>query len=147
LDTPGSGPVLTTSVQIPADALSYEEEDKKFARVTIAGIVLNDRGKPAATFKTGLEVRQRVRSEEATSTSNVIYNSPAALKPGIYQVRVAARDERSGLVGSALEWIVIPDLSTRQLSLSSLMVGLHSVDTNDERIQWSVDKNSRTTRG
>jgi VWFA-related protein len=140
LDTPASGPVLTTSVQVPADALSYDEEDKKPARVTIAGVILNDRGKPAATFKTGLEVRQRVRGDDATGASNVIYNSPAALKPGIYQVRVAARDERSGLVGSALEWIVIPDLSTRQLSLSSLMVGLQNVETNDERIQWSVDR-------
>ncbi|MFL6258062.1 MAG: hypothetical protein ACJ74T_23880 [Pyrinomonadaceae bacterium] len=34
------------------------------------------------------------------------------LKPGIYQVRVAARDERSGVLGSASQWVVIPDLST-----------------------------------
>jgi VWFA-related protein len=139
LDTPASGPVLTTSVQVPADALSYDEQNKKPARVTIAGIILNDQGKAAGSFKTGVEVRQRLR-DEATDASNVIYNSPAALKPGIYQVRVAAQDERSGLVGSAMEWIVIPDLSLRQLSLSSLMMGLQNVETSGERIQWSVDR-------
>ncbi|HEY8204869.1 MAG TPA: VWA domain-containing protein [Pyrinomonadaceae bacterium] len=140
LDTPASGPVLTTSVQVPADALSYDEENKKPARVTIAGIVLNDQGKAAATFKTGLEVRQRLRGDQATDASNVIYNNPASLKPGIYQVRVAARDERSGLLGSAMEWIVIPDLSMRQLSLSSLMMGLENIAASGERIQWSVDR-------
>ena len=140
LDTPASGPVLTTSVQVPADSLAYDEENKKPARLTIAGIVLNDQGKAAATFKTGLEVRQRLSGGQATDDSNVIYNNPAALKPGIYQVRVAARDEGSGLVGSAMEWIVIPDLSMRQLSLSSLIVGLQNVETTGERIQWSVDK-------
>jgi len=140
LDAPASGPMLTTSVQVPADVLAYDEENKKPARVTIAGIILNDHGKPVATFKTGLEVRQRLRSDEASDASNVIYNNPAALKPGIYQVRVAARDDRSGLVGSAMEWIVIPDLSMRQLSLSSLMVGLQNVEATGERIQWSVDR-------
>jgi VWFA-related protein len=139
LDTPVSGPVLTTSVQVPADSLAYDEEHKKPARVAIAGIVLNDQGKPAATFKTGVEVRQRLRGE-GSDASNVIYNSPTSLKPGIYQVRVAARDEGSGLVGSAMEWIVIPDLALRQLSLSSLMVGLESVATSGDRIQWSVDR-------
>jgi VWFA-related protein len=139
LDTPASGPVLTTSVQVPADALSYDEENKKPARVTIAGIILNDQGKAAGSFKTGLEVRERPRDEGADA-SNVIYNNPAALKPGIYQVRVAARDERSGLVGSAMEWIVIPDLTMRQLSLSSLMMGLQNVESTGERIQWSVDR-------
>ena len=140
LDTPASGSVLTTSVQVQADSLAYDEANKKPARVAIAGIVLNDQGKPAATFKTGVEVRQRLRGDEGSDASNVIYNSPASLKAGIYQVRVAARDEGSGLVGSAMEWIVIPDLAMRQLSLSSLMVGLESVATSGDRIQWSVDR-------
>ncbi|MFL6255413.1 MAG: hypothetical protein ACJ74T_10340, partial [Pyrinomonadaceae bacterium] len=64
------------------------------------------------------------------------------------QVRVAARDERSGVLGSASQWVVIPDLSTRQLSLSSLIVGLEGVGERGAEgghIQWSVDK--RFARG
>ena len=82
-------------------------------------------------------------SDDSRNASTVIYNYPSPLKPGIYQVRVAARDERSGTLGSAMQWIVIPDLSTRQLSLSRLIVGLESVtDKNLEsgHMQWSVDK-------
>ena len=56
---------------------------------------------------------------------------------------VAARDERSGLVGSAMQWIVIPDLSARRLSLSSLIVGLERLPDKGPvagHVQWSVDR-------
>ena len=36
---------------------------------------------------------------------------------------VAARDVKSGRSGSAIEWIEIPDLSSRRLALSSLLLG------------------------
>ena len=148
LDTPASGSVLTTSVQAPAESLSYGDEGKDPARLTIAGVVLNDQGKPAASFRTGLKVNPASASRSQGNASNVIYNYPAPLKPGIYQVRVAARDDASGLVGSAMQWIVIPDLASRQLSMSSLLVGLESVATNSvsaERIQWSVDRKFATS--
>jgi hypothetical protein len=39
-----------------------------------------------------------------------------------------------------MQWLVIPDLSQRQLALSSLIVGLESVGHNVERVQWSIDR-------
>jgi VWFA-related protein len=143
LDTPASGTVLTSSVQAPTEFLSYGVQDREPAQLTIAGVILNDQGKPAASFRTGLKVNPSSSNDSARNASTIIYNYPSPLKPGIYQVRAAARDERSGMLGSAMQWIVIPDLSTHQLSLSSLLVGLESVtDKNAEagRTQWSVDK-------
>ncbi|HEY0386701.1 MAG TPA: hypothetical protein VGC64_11845, partial [Pyrinomonadaceae bacterium] len=63
------------------------------------------------------------------------------------QVRVAARDERGGQVGSALQWIEIPDLAKHQLTLSSLLLGGTLVgDAKKEKpeqspqVQFSVDR-------
>jgi VWFA-related protein len=148
LDTPASGTVLTSSVQAPAELLSYGEQGAEPARLTLEGVVLDDQGKPAASFRTGLKVDPPRTGGGARNASAVIYNHPSPLKPGIYQVRVAARDERSGTLGSASQWVVIPDLSARQLSLSSLIVGLEDVaDKGPEgvRTQWSVDR--RFARG
>lgn len=149
LDIPSSGTVLTTSVQAFTEALSYGAQDREPAQLTLEGVVLDDQGKPAASFRTGLKVNPPSEADGARwRSSNVIYNHPSPLKPGIYQVRVAARDERSGVLGSAAQWVVIPDLSTRQLSLSSLIVGLEGVGDKGAgggRIQWSVDK--RFARG
>ena len=139
LDTPASGTVLTTSLQAPTALLSYGDQDKDPAQLSIAGVVLNDQGKPAANFKTGLKVNPPSSTDADQSASTVIYNNRSPLKPGIYQVRVAARDDRSGILGSAMQWIVIPDLSTRWLSLSSLILGLENVEDAGS-IQWSVDK-------
>jgi VWFA-related protein len=143
LDTPASGTVLTSSVQASTEVLSYGDQDKDPAQLSIAGVVLNDQGKPVASFKTGLKVNPSSANDDERAAATVIYNNRSPLKPGIYQVRVAARDDRSGIVGSAMQWIVIPDLSTRQLSLSSLIVGLENVTNNNAEagsIQWSVDK-------
>lgn len=143
LDTPASGIVLTSSIQAPTEILSYGAQNIEPAQLSLAGVVLNDQGKPAASFKTGLKVNPAGSDKASREASTVIYNYRAPLKPGIYQVRVAARDDRSGIVGSNMQWIVIPDLSKQQLSLSSLIVGLESVTRSSAdagQIQWSVDK-------
>src|SRR5207248_2851279 len=62
----------------------------------------------------------------------------------IYQVRVAARDENSGRVGSARQWIVIPDLAAHQLSLSSVLLGGRVLENSANKdaapqVQFSVD--------
>ncbi len=148
VDVPGSGPVLTTSTQIATGALGYGPEGKQPAAVDLAGVILNDQGKPAGSFKTRLNVNPLAEGMAANNPS-VIYSSKVPLKPGIYQVRVAARDDRSGRVGSATRWIEIPDLSSRRLTLSSLLLGGQFVGSNQkqsnggtasEQIQFSVDR-------
>ena len=143
LDTPSSSLVLTSSVQVATGLLSFGDQEKDPAELSLAGVVLNDQGKPAESFKTKLTVKPASANDGDQSSSNVIYNFRASLKPGIYQVRVAARDDRSGRLGSAMQWIVIPDLSKHQLSLSSLILGVEGVVNergNTGAVQWSVDK-------
>jgi hypothetical protein len=55
--------------------------------------------------------------------ANVSYVFPVFLEPGLYQVRVAARDDKSGRTGSAHGWVDIPDLSAGKLTLSSVITG------------------------
>ena len=143
LDTPTNGMVLTSSIQAPAEVLNYGADGKDPAQLSIAGVVLNDQGKPAASFKTDLKVNPAPSTGGDNNLPAIIYNHPSPLKPGIYQVRVAARDAGSGIVGSASQWVVVPDLSMRQLSLSSLILGLENVSGKGAeigRMQWSVDK-------
>lgn len=142
LDTPEHGPVLTTSVQVANETLSYQVKDgKQLAAVEVVGVVVNDRGKPAGSFQTRLNINGL--GEGANQNSSSIYNSRLPLAPGLYQVRVATRDINNGHVGSAQQWVEIPNLALRQLSLSSLLLGLQDV-ADDQRnkeaqVQFSVD--------
>src|SRR6185503_4230567 len=130
--------LLTSSLQIATNGLDYDDDGKQPATVRIAGVILNDKGKVAGSFKTQLNVNP---VGALLDSAGVIYNDRAPLSPGIYQVRAVARDERSRRIGSAIQWIVIPDLSTHQLTTSSILLGAQVVDQKaaNAQVQFSVD--------
>jgi VWFA-related protein len=125
LDTPDNGPIITASIQAATAGLDYGADNKEAGAIDLAGVVLNDQGKPVASFKTHLNVSPAAATQ---GDAGVVYNYKTPLKPGLYQVRAAARDQKSGKVGSAQQWVEIPDLSKHQLTLSSLLVGTQVVN-------------------
>lgn len=138
LDTPERGAVLTTSVEVANETLSYQAKDgKQLATVELVGVVVNDRGKPAGSFQTRLNINSL--GEGGNQNSSSIYNSRLPLAPGLYQVRVATRDINSGRVGSAQQWVEVPNLALKHLSLSSLLLGLQNVGSANDQVQFSVD--------
>jgi hypothetical protein len=142
LNTPKNETVLTSSILIANRGLNYGDDGKQPATIKLAGVVLNDKGKIASSFKNQLNVNPL--SDAQSDASGVIYNQHTPLAPGIYQVRVAVRDEKSGHVGSAMQWVVLPDLATHQLSTSSVLLGgqvLEDAKNKDAnpQIQLSVD--------
>ncbi len=147
VDVPGSGTVLTSSVQVATDTLNYGEDGKQAGAVDVAGLVINEQGKQVADFKTRLNVTPLASSAASHGARGVIYNHRTPLAPGLYLIKVAARDGRGGQVGSASQWIEIPDLMKRQLTLSSLLLGGVVVNSAGEgknaqspQIQFSVDR-------
>ena len=105
--------------------------------VEVVGVIVNDRGKPAGSFQTRLNINSL--GESGNQNSSSIYNSRLPLAPGLYQVRVATRDTNSGRVGSAQQWVEVPNLTLKHLSLSSLLLGLENVGPAREQVQFSVD--------
>jgi VWFA-related protein len=144
LNTPKNEMLLTSSIQVGTNSLDYGGDRKQPATLRLAGVILNDKGKVAGSFKNQLTVNP---IEALSDSAGIIYNERTSLLPGIYQVRVAARDEKSGRVGSALQWIVIPDLAKPELTTSSILLGAQVVAnkqaTENAQIQMSVDHSFR----
>jgi len=139
LNTPANGLVVTSSMEISNNGLTYGDDGKQAATIRLAGVVLNDKGKVAGSFRNQLNINPRKAGD---TEGGVFYNHHTPLTPGIYQFRVAARDEKTGRVGSATQWIVIPDLSRNQLTLSSLLLGGQVIEDNkasSPQVQLSVD--------
>ena len=141
VDVPGSGPVLTAATQMSTEGLGYGADGKQAAAIDLAGVVLNDQGKQAGSFKTRLNVNP-LSSSASVKDPSVVYSHKLPLKPGIYQIRVAARDDKTGNIGSSAQWIEIPDLSSKKLTLSTLLLARsNSVqDQKGEQVQFSVDR-------
>lgn len=126
VDTPDKGSSLSVSMEIPTEVLSSNADDEKLsASVDFAGAVFDQEGKSTSTFG------QKVTLGEALKTDGrrLKYTHTVFPRPGLYQVRVAARDALSGRVGTAKSWIEIPNLSQKKLTLSSIVVGERSAAT------------------
>ncbi len=148
--TPEKRMLLSTSLKISAESLSFSPEDaKQKAAVQILGLLLNDRGQPGARFAERLTATALSESSVKGSDASVAYLFPVFLGPGLYQVRVAARDEKSGRTGSANGWVEIPDLSKDKLTLSSVIIGRHALtpttnssgngQSTSEQVDLSID--------
>ena len=120
LVTPETGTSLNVSMEIE-DALGFDPaNDKKETAVDVLGIALDDRGM-FSSFKQRLTVTREAML--ATNDHRVQWNQNMPLPAGLYQVRVAVRERDTGRVGSALQWIEVPEVSASGASMSSIFVG------------------------
>jgi VWFA-related protein len=117
------GPVLAAAVRVEGSAVDYAREGELVkADVDVVGVVYDSKGKAEATFSRRLTLSAPASRFEGGRTPNVYYNYQTKLAPGLHQMRVATRDAKTGRVGSAVQWVEIPDLASRKLALSSLLV-------------------------
>ncbi|HEX8136088.1 MAG TPA: VWA domain-containing protein [Pyrinomonadaceae bacterium] len=152
-DQPNNGPVLSLIMAVEPEALELEMKDGKHTGVVdIAGMVFNEEGKSGASFKEQIQLNVIPSDLPRILSSPLFYNYELRIKPGLYQVRVAARDAKTGRTGSAMQWVEIPDLSTQKLTMSSLLVGSNSAAreqaaTEQSPVNISVDRRfSRNSR-
>jgi VWFA-related protein len=97
--------------------------DRRQATVETAALVYDQSGAVAATLETQRSVMSLADPDyEQLLGAGIPYRRAVPLKPGRYQVRLAARDDGTGLLGSAWQTIEVPDLGSGRLTLSSLFL-------------------------
>ncbi|HVF44620.1 MAG TPA: VWA domain-containing protein [Pyrinomonadaceae bacterium] len=139
-DSPAGDPQLTVSVEVDSEALGFKSDGTgEPAALDVVGAVVDDNGKGVSEFDQSLTVSP---VQTAGARRRVIYNQQLQLKPGLYQVRVAARDRRTGRAGSSAQWLEVPDVKKGGLALSSLFVG----ETGDGSAQLAVCADRRFAR-
>jgi hypothetical protein len=116
-----AGPKLTILIQVPLD--ENEPADQKERAADIVGVVLDDTGKTAGSFGDHLTAANVTANGSQAQRRSITYLNQVIVKPGLYEVRAAARDSTSGNIGRATRWIEVPDVSSGKLSLSSLLLG------------------------
>ncbi|HEX8456840.1 MAG TPA: VWA domain-containing protein [Pyrinomonadaceae bacterium] len=152
---PPRGTILTTSIQIdlgapettPAAEQAQPAADAKAQpaanakppaeQIEVVGALYDERGEVKNAFQQMLTVQPATAKappsppapDAATPTAEprrLIASTHLPITPGIYQVRIAARDPQSGRTGSAAQWIEIPDISKGKLAMSSIFLGEHT---------------------
>jgi len=136
LDTAQYGGTLTTTIKVGTSSLTLEKQDNvDVALLDVAGLVLNDKGKSISSFNKRFTIKPSATNTNKKPPENIFYNDFALVKPGLYQVRVAAVDVRTGTRGSAYQWIDVPDVTNKELTLSTLIVGERKIDLEGQPIE------------
>jgi VWFA-related protein len=124
-DVPNKGPALSTAIHIPGEFLVFgEQPDGKIqAVIDLSAVYFDEKGTIKDSFMDRIVTTAPTLEKARGYRNDIMFTYPAKLPPGIYQVRVAARDDKSGKVGSAHAWIEIPDLANKKLAMSTLLLG------------------------
>jgi VWFA-related protein len=146
LDLPEKGTTLTASMQLDGETLNFGEGAQDAdSKLDVWGIALDDRGS-FATFRQVLTIPR-----DASVRGNqrfVVWNQQLQLPPGLYQVRVAARERRSGRTGSQLQWVEIPETGAGAIALSSVFIGeLKPATAGEAQRRVAVSVSRRFSRG
>src|SRR4026209_800363 len=100
-----------------------QPEGKVQAVIDLSAVYFDEKGVVKDSFMERIVTAAPTLEKAQNYHNDLMFTYPAKLTPGIYQVRVAARDDKSGKVGSAHAWIEIPDLANKKLAMSSLLLG------------------------
>lgn len=141
-DNEKGGAFIRSLVNIAARDLKFNlEADKTYkANFDIIAMTFGDNGIPVDKIVKNYTIRVGEKTYQKVLQKGFVYNLLVPVKkPGAYQFRVALRDSASSKVGSASQFIQVPNLKKGNLTLSSIVLD------NFTAAEWkkiSLDRNS-----
>ncbi len=115
----GKGQLLQILIQVEDDATAAAGL-KEAMPVDIAGVVISKDGVTEDYFRSSLVFPAKSDAAAKEQQAGLMRSRTVALSPGLYQIRIAARNMSNGRTGVTEGWIDIPPFSPDKLSLSSM---------------------------
>ena len=97
--------------------------EKQQTEFEVAGFVFDQLGKLRGGFNETITASLTPDEFRTVSAGGLSYSANTNLPPGVYQVRLAVRDNRTNSIGTRSRYLEIPDLSKGLLGASSLLLG------------------------
>jgi VWFA-related protein len=103
--------------------LTDEADGWKKAVIDVAAITFGENGQAIDEINRTETVRARGEALRMMLSEGLVYLMKVPIKkPGAYQLRVAVRDSQTDKVGSASQFIEVPDLGKGRLALSGVVI-------------------------
>jgi len=124
--------VMPQSVSIMSGVLYIDPKDLTFAiesggvhkaSIDVMAVTFGDNGQAINTSNRTYPIAMEEADYRDTLKTGLFYHFRHPVKqPGAYQVRVAVRDATSGKLGSANQFLSVPDIRKGRLTLSTLVI-------------------------
>lgn len=120
-----SGPVVQSVMHVDARDLAFREgpDGAREADVEVLAMTFGENGEMADQHRRKYAVRLTAERHATALENGFVYNMRVPIgRPGPYQLRIALRDGTTGRIGSASQFIDVPNLGRKRLALSSLFI-------------------------
>jgi VWFA-related protein len=137
------GSYVRSLLHVKAQDLKFTDEadGSKKAVFDVLAVSFGDNGMPVDQLAKSYTLNIKGETYQKILRDGFVYYFTFPIKkPGAYQFRVALRDGQAGKVGSASQFIQVPDLKKNRLTISGIVL------ENLTREQWQVlnSENSQT---
>jgi VWFA-related protein len=117
--------VVDSLMHIDASQLKMTDEADgwKKAVIDVVAVTFGENGQAVDELNRTETIRVRDEALNAMLKDGLVYLMKVPVKkPGAYQLRVAVRDSQTNKVGSASQFIEVPDLKKERLALSGVVI-------------------------
>ncbi len=143
IDADQIGSAAIINAHFDASALEFQQSNGLHHNsVDLTVLIFDERGKVASSLTERLNLSLKQSTLDQTLKNGFSYYKLVSLRPGFYQARVAAREEGTGRLGSGTAWVEVPDLSKKQLTLSSILIS-PGEDANQNKNESNAAYQSR----
>jgi VWFA-related protein len=121
-----AGSYMRSLLHVDGSALTFTEEPEGWrqAQFEVVAVTFGDNGNVVDEISRVDRLRVRDEAYQRVLKSGFVYLMTLPIKkPGGYQLRIALRDQASAKVGSASQFVQVPDVKKGHLALSGIMLG------------------------
>jgi VWFA-related protein len=132
---PTDGSLIRSLLYFDVKELSFTDEPDGWhkALFDLSTVVFGDNGRIVNETNQAETLRLRGSSYDRILRDGLVYSFDTPVKnPGVYQFRVAVRDTASARLGTAGQFIEVPDLRNKQLAISGIVLSGHLNSEGDE---------------
>ena len=119
------GPAVNSVMHIESRDLTHAEQPDgvRISEIDVLAVTFDGESRVADQSSRRFTVRLTPAQYEEAQVRGFVYRTRVQLKrPGPYQLRIALRDATSGRIGSASQFIDVPDVKKGRLTLSGLVI-------------------------
>lgn len=126
VDDTSGGALVRSFVYIDAKNLTFTPVNgRQQGSIELHGIVFGDNGAVANHVKRGATLSLTDEEYRQAMANGIGLNFDIPVKkPGAYQARLAVRDRATSKIGSAGQFVVVPDLKNKKPAVSGIVLGL-----------------------
>jgi hypothetical protein len=140
VDLPPQGPQAVVRARVDLRGLPLATQgDRRQGELEVLGVVHDEAGQVVGEVEGHrVELDLSPATYQQLLRDGLRFQRSVALRPGSYQVRLVARERLSAQVGTAFQWIEVPERTAGGLTLSSVFL-FTDKDTEGRGVPSSLD--------